>query len=96
MCPAPVAYWTSDEFRAAQIAGQVSLAVVDGIAGRVGGRVGGESSYAYVEELLGVANEAGVTMGESTCWAKLTALPADHAEDAKQVGEGGGDTCRRG
>ena len=66
------------------MAGEVSLSVVDEISARVGGRVGGESSFAYVEELLAVANEAGVTMGESTCWAKLTAVPANHAEDTKQ------------
>ena len=34
--------------------------------------------------LFAVANEAGVSIGESTCWAKLSCGPADPPRDAAE------------
>lgn len=70
---AHVAFWRSAEFQKAQNAYETDATVLDAAAEEAGGRVGGEASYAYYEALFAIANEAGVTMGESTCYARLTA-----------------------
>ena len=79
---AHVAFWSSDDFQRAQRAGNVAAEDVDAIAKQVGGLVGGATSLSYYEALFAIANEAGVTVGESTCYAALSAAPADPARDA--------------
>jgi hypothetical protein len=47
-------------------------------------RIGGEPSFAYYEGVFAVANEAGVSIDETTCCARLSAVPAVSARDAAE------------